>query len=361
MNRIRLLKTIDRTIGRSFVSLLSAIERKQNKVSDKLSKILIIRPGGIGDAVLLIPAINFLRQKFPEATIDILCEKRNADIFSLSRDVHKAYLYDKGLDLFRCLSNKYDVVIDTEQWHRLSAVLTSLTKAPVRIGFDTNERHKLFTHRVSYSQDDYEVVSFFRLLEPLGANPEPGCGNPPFINIRGEGFSPPSALTREDRLVAIFPGASVRERKWGGDQFGVVAKALSDIGYHVVLLGSSADKADAELIKKKAPSVTDLAGKTDLRQVATVLGMSSLLISADSGLLHVAYAVGIPTVSLFGSGIEKKWAPRGRKHIVINKHLDCSPCTRFGYTPKCKRNVECLASIHVDEVIEAARTILDAP
>jgi ADP-heptose:LPS heptosyltransferase len=126
------------------------------------------------------------------------------------------------------------------------------------------------------------------------------------------------------------------------------------------LLGSSADKADADLIRKKAPDTTDLAGKTDLRQVATVLGMSSLLISADSGLLHIAYAVDTPTVSLFGSGIEKKWAPRGKKHLVINKYLDCSPCTRFGYTPTCKRNVECLASIRVGEVIEAARTILDA-
>jgi len=360
MNKISFLKVFDELVGRPSVMALSRIWHDKKRIIEPFGKILLIRPGGIGDAVLLLPAIRELKKTLAGAEIDILAEKRNADIFRLSEIAGRIYLYDRGIDLFRCLKNKYNVVIDTEQWHRLSAVVASLTKAPVRIGFDTNERQKLFTHRVPYSHDDYEVVSFFHLLEPLGVNPDRGCGDPPFIDIRGEGFSPPSALGREDRIVAIFPGASVRERKWGGDRFGVVAKVLNDMGYRVVLLGSSTDKADADLIKKRAPDTTDLAGKTDLRQVATVLGMSSLLISADSGLLHIAYAVGTPTVSLFGAGIEKKWAPCGDRHIVLNKHLDCSPCTRFGYTPKCRRNVECLALIHVDEVIEAARRTLDA-
>jgi lipopolysaccharide heptosyltransferase II len=359
-NKINFLKFIDRKLGKSLIFLFPEKLKLNQIFPDTIKSILVIRPGGIGDAVLLIPAIEAVRMKFPDARIDILCEKRNADIFILTKMVNKVYLYDRGLELFKCLRNNYDVVIDTEQWHRLSAIVARMTGTPIRIGFDTNERQKLFTHRVFYSQDDYEVVSFFRLLEPLGVNPDRGCGNPPFIDIRGEGFSPPSALSREDRVVVVFPGASVIERRWGGDRFGVVAKALSDMEYRILLLGSSADKADADLIKKKAPDAIDLTGKTDLKQVTAVLGISNLLISADSGLLHIAYAVGTPTVSLFGSGIEKKWAPQGDRHIVLNKHLDCSPCTRFGYTPKCKRNVECLASIRVDEVIEAARRILDA-
>jgi len=162
--------------------------------------------------------ITLLRKQFPEAAIDVLCETRNADIFRLLKELRNVYLYDKDFGLLKCLGNTYDVVIDTEQWHRLSAVVAYLTKAPKRIGFSTNERRNVFTHQIPYSHDDYEVVSFFRLLEPLGVNPDRGCGDPPFIDIRGEGFAPPSALRREDRMVAIFPGASVRERKWGGDR-----------------------------------------------------------------------------------------------------------------------------------------------
>ncbi|MRR37660.1 glycosyltransferase family 9 protein, partial [bacterium] len=68
--------------------------------------------------------------------------------------------------------------------------------------------------------------------------------------------------------------------------------------------------------------------------------------------------LGIPTVSLFGPGRAKKWAPRGDNHIVVNKHLPCSPCTTFGYTPKCHINARCMADISVDEVEQAVMTLL---
>jgi ADP-heptose:LPS heptosyltransferase len=83
-----------------------------------------------------------------------------------------------------------------------------------------------------------------------------------------------------------------------------------------------------------------------------------MLISGNSGLLHVAYAFGTSTFFLFGSIIGKNGRPWGKKHMVINKHCDYSPYTRC--TPKCGRNPECLASIHSGEVIEAVRTIIDA-
>ena len=139
-----------------------------------------------------------------------------------------------------------------------------------------------------------------------------------------------------------------------------MAKALINKGYKIVILGSDPDREDADRINKyTGNNCIDLTGKTSLMDVAVILKKSRLLVTADSGLMHIAYAVGTPTVSLFGSGIEKKWAPRGKKHIVINNHLDCSPCTRFGYTPRCKRGVKCLSSISIDAVTEAVGEILE--
>ena len=126
-----------------------------------------------------------------------------------------------------------------------------------------------------------------------------------------------------------------------------------------MILGSRADRTEAEEIKKYAGDSIDLTGKTSLIDVASLLKQCRLLITADSGMMHIAVAVGTPTVSLFGSGIRKKWAPRGNKHIVLDQRLACSPCTKFGYTPRCRNNVECLSSITTDEVIEAADTLLD--
>lgn len=359
MNKIKLLKFSDGIIGRAFVFLLPRIKRPDKDNPKNSKKILLIRPGGIGDAVLLLPAIDALKSRFPDSDIDVLCEKRNAEIFMLSNIIGRIFLYDRGLDLFRSLRNKYDVVIDTEQWHRLSAVAAYLSGAPIRIGFGTNEREKLFTHRISYSHEDYEVYSFLQLIEPLIDRNYDFKGGEPFIRIKNDVASHfQDELKNKGKVIAIFSGASVTERRWGGDKFGAVAKILSDKGYDIIILGSDADRADAERIKKHAGSCVDLTGRTNLRDIAAVLKESRLLITADSGLMHIAYAVGTPTVSLFGSGIEKKWAPRGENHIVLNKHLDCSPCTKFGYTPCCKRNVECLSLISVEDVVAAVKTIL---
>jgi lipopolysaccharide heptosyltransferase II len=361
MNKIRFLKIIDRIIGTPLVLLLSRIPRIRIEKSEEIKKILLIRPGGIGDAVLLLPAIKLLKEKFADVRIHILCEKRNAEIFKLSRCIDHIYLYDKGLELFKCLRNKYDVVIDTEQWHRLSAMVAYLTKTKISIGFDTNERGRLFTHRIPYSHDDYEAYSFFHLIEPL-------IETSPFLNVH-ESFIDTERIstshlsffkeTESNKdYIAIFPGASVNERKWGGERFGEVAKILQKKGYRIIILGSNTDRGDAHKIKEHAEGSLDLTGKTTLVDIAAILKTCKLLITADSGIMHIAYGVGTPTVSLFGSGREKKWAPRGEKHIVINKHLPCSPCTTFGYTPRCKRNIECLSSIRADDVLKSVETLL---
>lgn len=356
--KINILKRLDPLLGTPLIYVTRLVPIRKHPAC--FDRFLFIRPGGIGDAVLLLPAIDILRNKFPEATIDVLCEKRNHEIFLLKKAINKIYLYDRGLELFLCLRNKYDTVIDTEQWHRLSAVVAYFTGAGIRIGFDTNERARLFTHRITYSHDDYEVESFLRLIEPITGSLEDFKMDKPFIDIPCDlpNHLLPLSLIDSERLISISPGASVKERKWGGERFGEVAAALSAEGFRIVILGSNTDKDDARLINNIAKNCIDLTGKTNLINAASILKKSRLLIAADSGLMHIAFAVGTPTISLFGSGIENKWAPKGKRHIIINKHLPCSPCTRFGYTPKCNKNAACLSSISADVVIDAAGTFL---
>jgi lipopolysaccharide heptosyltransferase II len=357
MNKIVFLKSVDRVIGKALVQFLSRLKNRdslENEFKD-LKRLLIIRPGGIGDGVLLLPAIKALKRAYPEVLVDILCEKRNSGVFELTDYINQIYLYDRGLDLLKVLNNRYELVIDTEQWHRLSAVVASLTGSPVRIGFDTNERGRLFTHRIPYSHDDYEVYSFFHLLKPLFSYIPEFNVDEPFIDIEDK----ESALISLPS-VALFPGATIRERRWGGENYGIVARGLIEKGFNVVILGSEIDREDARKILEIAPHAIDLTGKTTLKDVALILKKCSLLICADSGLLHLAVGIGTPTLSLFGSGIEKKWAPRGKRHITLNKRLPCSPCTKFGYTPKCKKGIACLKSISPDEVLEVALRMLES-
>jgi ADP-heptose:LPS heptosyltransferase len=82
---------------------------------------------------------------------------------------------------------------------------------------------------------------------------------------------------------------------------------------------------------------------------------ADLLVSGDSGLLHIGVALGVPTVSLFGPGIAEKWAPRGEQHCVLNLQLPCSPCTLFGTTPPCEKQLACLSGVSVDTVFNAVK------
>ena len=331
------------------------------KELDPLKTVLLIRPGGIGDAVLLIPTIITLREAFPELQIDILAEKRNSQVFQLSPEVHTVYCYDKLADFKRALTSRYDLVIDTEQWHRLSAIIARLIRSRRKIGFGTNERAKQFTDIIDYSHNEYETSSFLNMLQPLQMKPNCDVA-PPFLSIPDSVKSAPEILGfNSGRYVVLFPGASIVERRWGGDKFAALARQFVEQKLKVVVIGGPEDSFAGDTIAALAPEVTNLVGKTSLLETASVLEGATLLVSGDSGILHIGVGLGTPTVSLFGPGIAAKWAPKGEQHRIVNLNLSCSPCTRFGTTPACPSGAKCIRDISVDEVFSATMELLEKP
>lgn len=355
-SRLSWLKRIDHVVGRVLVAALSWLVRPDPKRAnpERITSILLIRPGGIGDAVLTIPAIRALKGAFNAARIEVVAETRNAGVFSTCDVVAKTYCYDRFRDVLRTLSRSYDVVIDTEQWYRLSAVFAFLTRAAVRVGFATNERARLFTHRVPYAQATYEAESFLNLVAVLTDRPTTFDPSVPFIPIQPRAGRAPSSP-----VVVLFPGASVPERRWGGERFGELAGRLVEDDLRVVVVGGEGDVAESRMICSiGGPQVSNLTGALSFKQVAEVLAGADVMVTADSGLMHLAVAVGTPTVALFGAGIREKWGPRGPAHRVLDARLPCSPCTAFGHTPPCPIGVECLRCISVDEVRAATLAII---
>ncbi len=353
--KIKLLKFVDKFVGRALVCCLASPRLGQER---QVNKVLFIRPGGIGDAVLLIPVLELLKKQYPEAVIDVLAEKRNATVFKMCSIVSRVLLYDQ-IELLKVLRSSYDIVIDTEQWHRLTAVVTRLIKSGIKLGYGTNERKKLYTHAIDYSHDRYELDSFCDLLKPLDIG-QPDGYSVPFLTIPiTEQESAHKLLGRfsECPYVVLFPGASIPERRWGAKKFHQLAVKLNEDGYPVVVVGGQEDyDTGAEIVF--GVDGLNLAGKTSLIGSAAVVERAALLVSGDSGMLHIGVGLGRPTVSLFGSGIAAKWAPQGENHVVLNKALLCSPCTRFGYTPPCSVDVKCLAVISVDDVHAAVVKIV---
>lgn len=355
---IHLMKVLDAVIGYIAASTLPV--PKLRELPATVTSLLLIRPGGIGDAVFLAPVVRSLKKTYPAIHITVLAEKRNAGVFQLIPGIDRLFCYDRPKKLIKALHCNYDIVIDSEQSHRLSAVVAWFASAPVKIGFDTNERRRMFTDTIPYSHDDYEAGRFARLLEPLGIETLAVEMNAPFL------FPPDDAIVKVGGLlellhdtpfVVIFPGASILERRWGADRFRRVAEVLTAFGIKIVVVGGKEDRQQGEVIAGGGLGL-NLAGLTSLSETASVIQKSSLLVSGDSGVLHIAVGLGIPTVSLFGPGRARKWAPQGEHHIVISKGLPCSPCTTFGNTPPCPNNNCCMRDITVDEVVNAVIMLL---
>lgn len=354
--KIKFIKRIDSLIGIPLTYLLSSPVYHQDI---PVRSILIIRPGGIGDALLLAPAIRSLKVKFADASITVLAERRNAGAFTLVPSIDKLLLYDCFRDFIKLLFTRYDLIIDTEQWHRMSAAVARLTSSTMKIGFDTNARRKLYTHTVPYSQDEYEAQSFLKLLMPLGINAEFDYSTS-FLTLSASAGNEirPLLGSLKSPYIAVFPGASVNERRWGVQKFTTLLQLLARRGITAVIIGGKEEQRSAEAIVSGASGL-NLAGKTSIAGTAAIIAGSKLLVSSDSGVLHIGTGLGIPTVSLFGAGIAKKWAPQGEIHTVLDRKLACSPCTLFGTTPVCPNKVRCLEEIEVETVFNAVISLLD--
>lgn len=346
--KIALLKFIDRVFGSVVVRWLPKPQQRPHGIPRSF---LIIRPGGIGDAVHLFPMLQRLQKHFPAAHITLLVERRNAGIFVLSPAAVTVCCYDRPAEFFRALLGRYDVVIDSEQWHRLSAIAARFVRAPVKIGFASNERKRLFTDSLPYFHHAYEAEAFLSLLTPL-AIPFTPLSAQPWLQISQKMDTVVGRIS--GRYVVLFPGASISARRWGEERFYHLACAIFESGWQVVVVGGREDCAAARAICRDG-RWHDFSGKTSLAGTSALLAGADLLVSGDSGILHIGVALGTPTVSLFGAGIASKWAPRGDQHSVLNLQLSCSPCTLFGTTPACKKQVACLSGISVDAVFNAVK------
>jgi ADP-heptose:LPS heptosyltransferase len=354
--KIRLIKFIDRLMGGILTTCLPSASVRPIPVP---RRILLIRPGGIGDAVLFTPTILHLANIYPEAKLTVLAEKRNSAIFRLCPAISKVLQYDKPGELLTAIRGHYDVVIDSEQWYYLSAVVARLTKSPMKIGFSTNNRKKLFTHPVPYAQEMYEADCFATLLGPLGL-PKPFLIEIPFLTL------PDAAVAESEKLlaplsgkpfVAVFPGASTPEKLWGTGRFRQLVSLLNKRGLKVVIVGGRDDFQAGEVIAK-GNDVLNLAGRSSLSVTGALIHKGAALISGDSGLLHMAVGLGVPAIAIFGPSDPGKWGPRHGKHAVVCKRLPCSPCARFGSIPRCTFNGACLV-ISADEVFKQVIEQLD--
>jgi len=346
--RVKSFKILDYLVGGLLAFLLPSLLKRE--CPKKINNILIIRPGGIGDAIFLLPILKALKNQ--GLIIDILCEKRNAEVFTSQAHLfNRIFIYDQ--DPFAVFAHSYDLVVDTEQWHYLSALTAYFVKSPYKAGFATRpNRTKLFSTAVEYDLQGYELDNFLRLFRGLILLAD--------INgLEGAFYIDPinQVWAKEqihDKYIAIFLGASIVLRRLNEEQMMTIVRTYLGKNYSIILLGGKDVRSFADTIAAKINSskLINYTGKLSLKQSGALIQQSSLFIGPDSGLLHLACAINVPVIAIFGPGNLAKWGPKGKKHKVITENAICSPCTRFGYTlPTCKASYHCMKNIKIDKEI----------
>ncbi len=346
---------------------------QSQKVKEDYKRILIVRTDRIGDVLLSTPVIKVLRDAYPSAYIAMMVAPYAKDIVEGNPCLDEIIVYDKegkhkswwrSMKFARNLKKKkFDIAFILHPTNRVHLV-TFFARIRQRVGYDRKFGF-LLTDRLAHNKQlgqKHEAEYNFDLLRHVGIQPQEKVL---FMPLRQdaeawiEDLLKREGVAQTDKLVAIHPGASCPSKIWPNQRFAQVADRLAEkYGYRVFVIAGPKDIALAEqVVKHMHNRAINLAGKTSVSQLASLLKRCRLFISNDSGPVHLASAMGTPVVSIFGrnqAGLSpKRWGPLGTKDRFLHKQIGCIECLAHN----CRKEFACLRSIQVDDVIGAVESI----
>jgi heptosyltransferase-2 len=327
--------------------------------------IVIRGPNWVGDAVLSVPAIKAVRARFPHSKITLMVRPWVGGLFRSAPFIDEVWMRprprvrdwyptvreirQRGFDLALLLPNSFE-----------SALTVFAAGVPSRVGYVSDGRGFLLTQRVARPiEKRHQVAYYLDLIRSVfGVVEEPTTElvaseaerDGARQLLKSEGLDP------EAGLLVLNPGAAFGSAKrWHEDRFAQVAdQIVEEFQLQTVVVGSASETPIARRIRDrmKHPAVA-LTGRTDLETLMGVLSLTSLMITNDSGPMHMGAALGIPTVAIFGSTDAEVTRPSGPRTHVVKHEVSCSPCL----LRECPIDHRCMEAVTVDDVFEAAKAI----
>jgi lipopolysaccharide heptosyltransferase II len=331
-------------------------------------RLLIVLPGALGDVIRGLPLLGRIRRAHPDATLGWVVEPLSAPLLDGHPWLDRVHRFERGRGLpgwiavARTLrASRYDVAVDLGRGAK-SAVLAAASGAARRIGFaraDAREGSWLVaTERLAAQGVGRSKLEQFLAFGPvLGAADGPiEFGLAPTEAERARAAALLEGL--DGPLVAACVGSSCPSRRWGAARTAAVLDALQATrGATAVVLGAGADVAFGEAVASRLPGrARNLAGRTTLRELLAILARARLAFGPDSGALHLAAALGVPVVSLWGATSALRSAPIGSERWVASGRTPCSPC----FLARCPIERACMRTIEVGEVVALAEDALAA-
>jgi len=356
------LRRIDYFFGKAcyYLRWLLFLKCSKRIAEVEIKKILCIKLWGLGNLAIIYPLILKIKEKFPKAklifvTFDLnngfLENNKAVDsilYFPFSRNIFK--LINEALLLIKKLRKEnIDLVINFEFFNNAAACFSCLIGAPLRIGRDTRDEGIFYTHPIS--QDNLEHISerFCSLLKPLGTNTDYA-----YACIEGTSEDKKKIeylldLFSVEKFICIHPGASdnFRGKVYHKDCFAELAKMFVSIkGFTVIFIGQ--DKKwrvvnNADMVVSAKRKIIDLTNQLTIGELVELLRKSKLLVSNDTGPVHIAASLGINTAVLYGPTSPRNYKPLNSNSLVFYKNLFCSPCVGIRHVNRrCNNNFICM-------------------
>ncbi len=345
--------------------------------------ILIVRLSSIGDVIHTLPAVKLLRDSFSGSKITWLVEKEAEDIVKKYPGIDRVIVWDKSLwkkllkgfklrSLFARLinycrdirSSNYDLAFDFQGLFK-SAIILFFVRSKRKVGFTgAREGSRWFYNEkvISPAFNEHAINRNMKLLEAVGVRFQDPFWYPLFDRSDKEellGKIGAGRLHEPSDIITVHPNARWKTKILPSETVVMFCRMVLERKQTVVaLVGGSSDRWYNESIKQNVDSerIINLAGKISLTELASLLSCSRLLVSMDSGPMHIGSAVGVPVVSVFGPTAPWRTGPFGKVHAVIRKELPCSPCYKKKKCPEGHHR--CMGDVSAEEIFKKSLEFL---
>ena len=328
-------------------------------------RILVRSSNWLGDAVMSVPAVRAIKRGRPDAHVTVLTPAKLAPVWRLLAEVDEVIeLRRKSLlHAVRAIEKKsrFDVAVLFPNSLR-AALEVWLADVPRRVGYRGHLRKWLLNQivraHVRSGPPEHHSKQFLRIAHDIGGNTEPAGEAVTFPRgDRAPGSNATGQTNGETLRLALCPGAEYGPAKrWLSERFAEVATAIAaETKAQWVLLGTDKDRSVGEPIAAVlGEACVNRIGQTSLAQLIEELRSCRLLLSNDTGTMHLAALLGVPTVAIFGSTEPALTGPIGTHHTVIRHHVECSPC----FLRNCPIDFRCMQAVPVEEVRQAVMAML---
>jgi ADP-heptose:LPS heptosyltransferase len=341
-----------------------------------INKILLFRLSSMGDIILTTPLPRILRSYYPDAQIDMVLAKQYSEIYRYNPHINNLYEYDKSFtfneidELKRSITDqnngKYDLFVDLQRNIRSKYFVNRLTTSVVRIKKHRLKKLSLIHLKKSYFGNIPPIpLNYLNSLSELNISDDGSGLELWFPEESKKGFYPPDSghFIRKGKIkIAVAPGAFHYTKRYPVENLAIALNAINEIlKPEVFIIGGKDDVEIVRCLKDMLNfSAIDHSGAVSIIETARKINGCHVLLTNDTGVMHIAAARKVPVVAIFGSTVpELGFAPFRVKHMILQVDTPCRPCTHIGLSQCPKKHFNCMNNISPDKVANAViETIL---